>query len=300
MGQIGAMKAGKQEATSENFGGDFKRFFLRGLGALVPTLLTFAILVWVYRLINDNVGLYVTSALMGVCSSISDQPAPGLLDLDRDPLHFGTPVNEWNSFGEQLTLEYKAIHQGAVEHPDLVRRERAIEIRNQALWRLAFTKYRLGILGFLIAIILVYFVGFFLASFIGRASWKVMEGALQRIPLIRAIYPNVKQVTDFLLSERKVEFSGVVAVEYPRKGVWSLGLSTGRPLRRLQDTTPDELVTVFVPSSPAPFTGWVVTAPRRDLVELNLSIDEAMRYLISGGVIKPDELSGAPSLPQLG
>lgn len=293
------MTNGKQESNPQGFGGDFKRFFLRGLGALVPTLLTFAIVVWVYRLINDNVGVYVTAGLRSVCSWVSDQPAPGLLDLDRDPLQYGTPVNEWNSFGEQLTLEYKAIHQGAVDHPDPERRDRAIEVRNDALWRLAFAKYHLGVLGFLIAIILVYFVGFFLASFIGKASWRVLEGALRRIPLIRGIYPNVKQVTDFLLSERKVEFSGVVAVEYPRKGVWSMGLSTGLPLRRLQDSSAGELATVFVPSSPAPFTGWVVTVPREDLIDLNLSIDEAMRYLISGGVIKPEALADRSGPPLL-
>ena len=268
---------------------DFRRFFLRGLGALVPTLLTIAILVWVYTLVNDYVGVHITRGLLLLCSwGRTAEPAPGLVDEAADPLVYGTPILEWNELGERLTVEYKVLHQkGALNHPNPKARARAERARNEALWQIAFKKYKLHLLGFLIAIVLVYFVGFFLASFIGRTVWRAGEGLLYRIPLIRAIYPHVKQVTDFLLSERRVEFSGVVAVQYPRKGVWSVGLSTGDPLREVQASTPDELVSVFIPSSPTPVTGYVVQAPRKEIIELNLSIDEAFRFTISGGVLKP-------------
>ncbi len=119
---------------------------------------------------------------------------------------------------------------------------------------------------------------------------------LSRIPLIRAIYPNVKQVTDFLLSERPVEFSGVVAVEYPRKGVWSIALSTGGPMKQVQSEVSEELVTVFVPSSPTPVTGYVLQVPSTEIIKLSMTIDEALRFTISGGVIKPGAaLPGLPS-----
>ncbi len=169
------------------------------------------------------------------------------------------------------------------------------QLRNQALWKIAGEKYKLRLLGFLIAIILVYFTGFFLASFMGRASWRVVEGLLCRIPLIRAIYPNVKQVTDFLLTERSVEFSGVVAVQYPRKGIWALALSTGGPMKQIQNQVSEELVTVFIPSSPTPITGYVIQVPRNEVIELNLTIDEGLRFTISAGVIKPGAaLPGPP------
>ena len=113
------------------------------------------------------------------------------------------------------------------------------------------------------------------------------EGLLGRIPLIRALYPNVKQVTDFLLSERKVEFSGVVAVQYPRVGIWSVGLRTGEPMPRVQRSAADPLVTVFIPSSPTPVTGYVIQVPTKDVIDLNLTIDEALRFTISAGVIQP-------------
>ena len=283
--------------AAQDFKGDFRRFFLRGLGALVPTLLTFAIIVWAFRLINDNVGVYITKGMLHLCSWLRDQPAPWLVDPaspKQDALRYGTPIDEWNEGGQQLTIEYNIIQNYELvqeEHlprglPQVVAEAR--KAKNEALWRIAFAKYRLHLLGFLIAIVLVYFVGFFLASFIGRASWRAAEGLLYRIPLIRAIYPNVKQVTDFVLSERSMEFSGVVAVEYPRKGTWSVGLSTGGPMKQVQRLVADDLVTVFIPSSPTPVTGYVIQVPRDDVIELNMTIDEGLRFTISGGVIKPE------------
>ena len=278
----------------QRFTDDFRRFFLRGLGALVPTLLTFAIVVWAFRLINENVGYYITDGLLQLCRMVREEPAPGFVDVEVDPLRYGTPMNSWDANGHRLTIEHMIVenHKRLQEKKLSLTNPRIIEdataARSLALWQIAFAKYRLHLLGFALAIILVYFTGFFLASFIGRASWRGAERLLLRIPLIRAIYPNVKQVTDFLLTDRTVEFSGVVAVQYPRKGMWSVGLSTGGPMKRLQAKVEDELVTVFIPSSPTPVTGYVVQVSREDVIELNMTIDEALRFTISGGVIKPD------------
>lgn len=286
----------------QHFMDDFKRFFLRGLGALVPTLLTFAILVWAFKLINDNVGVFITGGLLRLCTIISDEPAPGLLDMERDPLRHGTPLNEFDKQGRRLTIEYKIIENykvlldmsaanvaaGASNGVPTEILKSAKNDWRDAVWRIAFRKYHLHLLGFASGIVLIYFIGFFLASFIGRASWRAAEGLLKRIPVIRAIYPNVKQVTDFLLSERNVDFAGVVAVQYPRKGIWSVGLSTGGPMKNVQSTVSEELVTVFIPSSPTPITGYVIQVPRSEVIELNMTIDEGLRFTISAGVIKPE------------
>ncbi len=268
---------------------DFRRFFLRGLAALVPTLLTFAILVWAYTFVNNYVGVYITKGMLALCQVISDAPAAWVVHEDEDSITYGTPIDEWDRWGERLTIEYKAINNPILQRQGIPEEvlEKANSARNRALWEIASRKFKLHLVGFLIAIILVYFVGFFLASFIGRTSWRAAERVLGRMPVIRAIYPNVKQVTDFLLSDREVAYSGVVAVEYPRRGVWSLALRTGGPIKRVQDAADDELVTVFVPSSPTPITGYVVQVPHKDVIELNMTIDEALRFTISGGVIKP-------------
>ena len=145
------------------------------------------------------------------------------------------------------------------------------------------------VLGVLLAVVLVYVVGVFVGNFIGRQVWRLAERTVMRIPLIRAIYPAVKQVTDFLLAERTGQFAGsrVVAVQHRAQAVWTIGLVTGPGLRALSETTGDEMVTVFVPSSPTAFSGYVVVVPRHNIVELPLSVEEAMRLLVSGGVLGP-------------
>ncbi|MCO6437953.1 MAG: DUF502 domain-containing protein [Phycisphaerae bacterium] len=275
---------------------DFRRFFLRGLAALVPTLLTFAILVWVYQFVDGYVGRYITNGLLEVCRAIRDEPARVLVDREFDALRYGTPIDRWDErTGQRLTIEYMTIHSNALVSPNDRIRGAAFDARSRALWEIAFRKFHLHVLGFVIAIILVYFTGMFLASFMGRTMWRMGEGVLKRIPVIRAVYTNVKQVTDFLLTEKPLAFSGMVAVQYPRLGVWSLGLSTGQAIKAIQGSVPEELVTVFIPSSPTPMTGYVVHVARRDVIDLNISVDEALRFIISGGVIKPGAM--IPSEP---
>jgi uncharacterized membrane protein len=150
-----------------------------------------------------------------------------------------------------------------------------------------------------LAIVLVYIVGLFVGNFIGRAAYRLMEVGLLRAPLIRAIYPAVKQVTDFLLTDRKGHFRarGVVAVQPHASGIWSIGLVTGPGIRSLADSIGAEMLTVFIPSSPTAFSGYVVIVPRDKVLELPMSVEEAMRLLLTGGVITPAE-SRSPSAPR--
>jgi uncharacterized membrane protein len=263
---------------------DFKRSFYRGLAALLPTLLTFAVLFWAYDFVDRHIGQRISHGLILLLARTGP---PTFVD-EQDALKWGTPIGEWLSDGQQVTEEYKIITHKALQSRTESVRARAERQRNSALWRLAFAKYKLHLIGFVIAIVLVYFMGFFLASFIGRTTLRMIEDLIRRVPLVRAIYPNIKQVTDFLLSDRPLEFSGVVAVEYPRKGIWSLGLLTGSPMKLIQERDRNrELVTVFIPSSPTPMTGYTITVAKDEVIVLDLSIDEALRFTISGGVIKP-------------
>jgi len=103
------------------------------------------------------------------------------------------------------------------------------------------------------------------------------------------VYPYVKQVTDFLVGDTtgQIQFNRVVAVQYPRKGLWSVGLVTGDTMGRIEARAERKCITVFMPSSPTPFTGYVITVPVEDTIELAISIDEALRFTVSGGVILP-------------
>jgi uncharacterized membrane protein len=254
------------------------------MAALLPTLLTIAILVWAYNLIDRNIGQYISAGFVTVLARSVGPPSAAVIRPTEDAIRYGTRIPEWdNEQGRWLTEEYKFLAY-LRQHPSDSRRvERAV-----VLWRLAFAKYHLHLVGFVIAIVLVYFVGFSLASFYGRTTFRLIERLQSRIPLVKAVYPYVKQLTEFVFGEKKIEFTLVVAVEYPRKGIHSIGLVTGAGLRPLQAMAPQELVTVFVPSSPTPFTGYVITIPRSDVLELPLTIDEAVRFVVSGGVIQPD------------
>jgi uncharacterized membrane protein len=112
-----------------------------------------------------------------------------------------------------------------------------------------------------------------------------------RVPLVRAIYPAVKQVTDFVLADRSRQFqqSRVVAVQPHEQNIWSIGLVTSVGSWRLGEEDPEEMVTVFVPSTPTSFSGYVLVVPRRKVVELPMSVEEALRLLVTGGVIQPGE-----------
>jgi len=271
-----------------SFWAAFRRFFLRGLGALLPTLLTIAILIWAYNLVDRHMGRYINGGFIAVLAKTIGPPRG--IDPVNDALKYGTRTDIIDAQGRFLTREYQIIN-----HP--VHAARGSYERNKALWQIAFAKYRLGLIGFLAAVIIVWFVGFFLASLVGRRTYQGAERLFYRLPVVKAIYPYVKQVTDFILSERKLQFSGVVAVQYPRQGIWSVGLVTGSGLRTLHEKTGARTLTVFIPSSPTPFTGYTITVEAREVVELPMTIDEAIRFVVSGGVIKPPNQQVEAALP---
>ena len=156
------------------------------------------------------------------------------------------------------------------------------------------------LLGVSLAILLVYIVGLIVGNFIGRTTWRLAERGLMRIPLIRAIYTAVKQVTDFILADRSSRFSrsSVVAIEPHANGIWSIGLVTGSGVRALSDKLSSETVTVFVPSSPTAFSGYVLVVRRECVVELPMTVEEAMRLLVTGGVVNPESLRAGGSPPR--
>jgi uncharacterized membrane protein len=145
--------------------------------------------------------------------------------------------------------------------------------------------------GDILAVVIVlgaaFLVGALAGSFIGRSIIRRGEQLLLKVPFIKIVYPYIKQVTDFVLSEKKAAFSRVVAVPYPREGLYSLGFVTGDGWRTIREKTGQDMVQVFIPSSPTPVTGYVAFVRRDELIELPITVDQALRFSISGGVIVP-------------
>ena len=158
-----------------------------------------------------------------------------------------------------------------------------------------------SVAGFVIALVAVCMIGALLASVVGKSLWRMIEKFIMNTPLLKQIYPYIKQVTDFLLTqdEQRQLISGVVAVEYPRRGVWSVGMVTGSGLKKVVDNFEKEFLTVLIPTSPTPFTGFVIMVPKEDTIELDLTMEEALRFVVSGGVIIPGS-NQAGALPAAG
>jgi uncharacterized membrane protein len=146
-----------------------------------------------------------------------------------------------------------------------------------------------SVAGFLVAVVVVCIVGVVLTSVVGKALWRMIEKFIMNTPFLRQVYPYVKQVTDFLLTQedQKKMFSRVVALEYPRKGIWSVGYVTGSGIRKIVKGQEKEFVTVLIPTAPTPLTGFVIMVPKEDTIDLDMSIEEALRFIISAGVIAP-------------
>ena len=142
----------------------------------------------------------------------------------------------------------------------------------------------------------MYLVGKLLAAGIGRFFWHQIESLINRLPIIRNVYSSVKQVTDFAFSENEVQFTRVVAVEYPRKGVWSMGFVTGESLLDIRKAAGEPMLSVLMQTSPMPATGFTISVPKSETVDLNMTIDQAIQFCVSCGVVVPDHQSAKSAI----
>ena len=143
--------------------------------------------------------------------------------------------------------------------------------------------------GFRVVVVLVvlFVTGILVANFLGRSILRLWEAILGRIPLVRSIYNSVKQVSDTLLAPNGQAFRQAVLVEYPRAGCWSIGFLTGTSSGEVADHLAGENVSVFVPTTPNPTAGFLLIVPRSDIKPLNMSVDAALKYIVSMGVVAP-------------
>ena len=146
-------------------------------------------------------------------------------------------------------------------------------------------------LRFLIVLVVLFATGAFAANFIGQAFVNNWERLMGRIPLIRSIYNSVKQVGDTLLAPNGQAFRQAVLVQYPRRGSWTIAFVTGAPGGETAVHLPDDYVSVYVPTTPNPTSGFFLMMPRADIIALDMSVDAALKYIVSMGVVVPPSSS---------
>ncbi|MCP4838776.1 MAG: DUF502 domain-containing protein [Planctomycetes bacterium] len=269
--------------------GNFRRFFLRGLAVVLPATLTLWVLVQAYLWISDsiaspiNAGVqYLLAQLFAAWPAVPESwgilPSTEDLHIAREALGL---VASDTSADPAIIYDY----QIGVLH---------------SWWE---NYWPVQMIGLLIAILAVYLAGRLVGGWVGRAAYRWLERVISTLPVIKKIYSWIKQIVDFLFShqDKAMQFRRVVAVEYPRRGVWSVGFQTGAALQPIGDRLGSESITVFIPSSPTPFTGYTITIPVDSAIELPLSVEEAIGFTISGGVLRPPpEAFAPPDIPNLG
>jgi uncharacterized membrane protein len=151
-------------------------------------------------------------------------------------------------------------------------------------------KHHIPGLGIIATIILIFVAGFFTANVIGSRLFRIWEIFLIKTPLVRTIYGSSKQLVEALTTTEKQSFKQVVLAEFPRKGMFTLGFLTSQ-IELERKETKDELVAVFIPSTPTPFTGWTMLFPKNDVIPLDMTVEKGIEFFVSGGIVAPEKLT---------
>ena len=144
-------------------------------------------------------------------------------------------------------------------------------------------------IGILLALLVLLGTGLIAANYFGKRIVSFWESLLERIPLVRNIYSAVKRFAEIVLSDSSQSFSKVLLIEYPRKGLYSLSFQTSQDLGEVQGKTGEDLVCVFVPTTPNPTSGLILMVPEQDVIELDMGVEDALKMVISLGVVVPGE-----------
>jgi len=143
--------------------------------------------------------------------------------------------------------------------------------------------------GILLAVVIIFVTGLIAANFIGKSLVDWWESFLDKIPFVRSIYSPLKKFAELVLSDQTQSFSKVLLIEYPRKGLYSLCFQTSKNLGEIEEKSGVDVVCVFVPTTPNPTSGLILMVPQSDVIELDMSVEDGLKMIISLGVVVPGE-----------
>lgn len=302
------------------------RIFLRGLAISLPPILTLVILIWIAHGINEFVVQPISSAVrFSIAHAVHNaRPLDGLVTPDGLPAlpfcdrNYRVLPKDRTELLERLAKADGASREVAttevrnqleelafypldkqalpyLDYRDVVKRLGPMQMPKTTIgvyMELAATRYfqslfHLSAVAVVISIVMVYSIGRFVTHRLG--AWFVLRvgSFVTGVPLVGAIYTAVKHVTDFFLAEKDPKYRRVVAVEYPRPGIWSLAFVTGDGMSECVQVAGEPLVNVLIPSAPIPFAGYTMNVKRSELLDLDMSLDQAIQYVMSCGVIVP-------------
>ena len=273
----------------------FRRAVLAGLGVLLPPLLTLALFLWAWSLVEsyvlDPVDWAARSTVVAFIADVHEESPKKITSSEIGNSEVKTGLIDGTAFVQLSTTQWipRQIYRSVMSDPgdtDLSQAN-ANDVYLRYV-RLNYLKRPVVIVVFLcLFVIVLYVLGKFLAAGIGRITLRLFERVINRVPIIRNVYSSVKQVTDFLFTEREMEFNRVVAVQYPSQGIWSIGFVTGESMQSLHDSIGEPVLSVLMPTSPMPATGFTITVPKSRTIDLGITVDQAIQFVVSCGVVVP-------------
>ena len=145
-------------------------------------------------------------------------------------------------------------------------------------------------LGVILLVLLLILIGMFAAGFLGKFFLKLGEWIVYKMPFISSVYSLLKQVFETFLSNKNQAFTKVVLLEYPRKGIWILGFVSTETSGEVAGKVNDKMLNVFIPTTPNPTSGFLIFVPKKDTIELNMTVEEGIKFVISGGLVDPESM----------
>jgi uncharacterized membrane protein len=264
----------------------FRRAVLRGLAVLCPPLLTVLVIVWAINTTKSYFLEPVTGwTREGIVWCIADvRQDLSLPSRSAKRVEVNGQVYQRLENGTFIPASVYEIVQRQPGQPPPV----SGEDYYRRYVDLTYLRPYLTIPFFLsVFILLLYFLGKFMAAGIGRFFVATFDHTVSRVPVVRSVYSSIKQVSDFLFSEREFKFTRIVAVEYPSHGIWTMGFVTNESFEEIEEATREPVLVVLLPYSPIPHTGCTIVVRRSACIDLNVTFDQACQFIISCGVVVP-------------
>ena len=142
----------------------------------------------------------------------------------------------------------------------------------------------------MILVLALILVGMFAAGFLGKFFLRLGEWIVYKVPLISSIYSVLKQIFETFFSTKTQAFSKVVMLEYPRKGIWILGFVSSELKGEVKDKFDQEMLNIFIPTTPNPTSGFLIFVPKKDTIELDMKVEDGIKFVISGGLVEPENM----------
>ncbi len=287
-----------QSALSPRRHRPFRNALMRGLGVLLPPLLTIVILVWIWQTVKSYVLQPVTVATRDVLAwQLADihNELPDAQPTDQEGVvrSHGVEYRRLPS-GQFIPLEVYTVALRGLG--TIVPTATGMEVYRRYV-EIKYLRPEIVVPVFIVLFLAVmYLLGRLFAAGVGLEIWEDVEDWIGQLPVVRSVYGAAKQVTDYMLTEKSLEFKRVIAFEHPARGMWQIGFVASEGLREVQALAGEPVLTVLVHVNPVPVSGYIRLVPKSQVVDLDMTVDQAVHYIVSFGVVLPEQQLPAKKL----